>query len=77
MFADNAYERNARNFRSYHVDRESAANMDLIRSVAHGFANFIVDVVPEGRELSLALTKLEEVVTWANSGISRHQRLSE
>ena len=32
----------------------------------------LVDIVPEGRELSLALTKLEEAMFWANAGIARN-----
>lgn len=28
--------------------------------------------VPEGREQSLALTKIEEALFWANAGIARH-----
>lgn len=34
-------------------------------------AKELVDHVPEGRYLSLALTKLEEVRFWANSGVAR------
>jgi len=29
-------------------------------------------LVPEGREQSLAFTKLEEALFWANAGIARH-----
>lgn len=43
-----------------------------IRTLAKELALDINEVVPEGREKSLALTKLEEAVFWANAGISRH-----
>lgn len=43
-----------------------------IRTLAKELALDINEVVPEGREKSLALTKLEEAVFWANAGIARH-----
>ena len=43
-----------------------------IRTLAKELALEIDEVVPEGREKSLAITKLEEVVMWANAGIARH-----
>ena len=42
-----------------------------IRTLAKELALEIDEVVPEGREKSLAITKLEEVVMWSNAGISR------
>ncbi len=44
------------------------ANRDRIRMVAEAF----IKSCPEGRELSLALTKLDEAVFWANAAIARH-----
>jgi hypothetical protein len=43
----------------------------LIRDSAKYLAGIIKDVVPEGREQALAITKLEEAVMWANAGIAR------
>jgi hypothetical protein len=40
--------------------------------MARKFASLIVERVPGGREQALALTKLEEVVMWANAGIARN-----
>ena len=42
-----------------------------IREKAKDLAKWIITLAPEGRELSTALTKLEEAVMHANAGISR------
>jgi hypothetical protein len=34
----------------------------------------LVERCPEGRELSLALSNLEEVMFWANAAIARNQK---
>jgi len=43
-----------------------------VRAHCYNLAGFLVTNVPDGRELSLALTKLEEVLMWANAGIARN-----
>ena len=43
-----------------------------IRERARVLAVHLVGVVPASRELSLALTSLEEAVFWANAGIARN-----
>lgn len=43
-----------------------------IRAKAKELAEMIVELVPESREQSLALTNLEQAVMWANAGIARH-----
>lgn len=43
-----------------------------IRDMAHDYANYIQCVCPESRELSLALTKIEESVMWANASVARN-----
>jgi hypothetical protein len=48
-----------------------------LRGQAKHFAYRIKELVPEGREMSLALTKLEEVIFWANAGISREELVHE
>lgn len=56
----------------YHKPKENdAMKFVTIRQQAKQFADIINGVVPEGREKSLAITKLEEVVMWANAGIAR------
>ena len=42
----------------------------LVRDHCLGLAGFIVANTPEGREQSLALTKLQEVMMWANAAIA-------
>ena len=44
-----------------------------IRQMAKAFAYLINQLCPEGREKSLAVTKLEESVFWANAAIARAQ----
>lgn len=43
-----------------------------LRDTAKAFAYLIDELVPAGREKSLAMTKLEETVMWANAGIARN-----
>jgi hypothetical protein len=45
----------------------------IIRDEGYSLAKFIDDLVPESREKSLALTKLEEAVMWANAAIARNE----
>lgn len=57
---------------TYHKPTEDkASKYPIIRDKAKELAYIIKELVPNGREQSLALTKLEEVVMWANAGISR------
>ena len=61
-----------RNF-TYHAPKPGQpATYTLLRNTAKELALLINDMVPEGREKSLAFTKLEEAVFWANAGIARH-----
>jgi hypothetical protein len=43
-----------------------------LRDEAKEFAHMINDMCPQSREKSLALTKLEETIMWANAAIARH-----
>jgi len=57
---------------SYHKPvKENEMAFEEVRTRCRRLAHFINDVVPIGRERALALTKLEEVVMWANAGIAR------
>lgn len=46
-----------------------------IRNEAKELANLIDQLCPDSREKSLAQTKLEEVVMWANAGIARTEKI--
>jgi len=43
-----------------------------IRDASKGFALMLNDICPDSREKSLALTKLEEAMFWANAAIARN-----
>lgn len=44
---------------------------ECIRESCKGLAEFLDETVPDSREKSLAITKLEEVMFWANAAIAR------
>jgi hypothetical protein len=43
-----------------------------IRNRGKEFAQFVTDNTTASREASLAITKIEEAVMWANAAIARH-----
>jgi hypothetical protein len=45
---------------------------ESLRSATKALAYLILSTCPESREKSLALTKLEEAVFWANASIARN-----
>lgn len=62
-----------RNF-TYHAPHgDQTASFELLRSAARGLAVTIQGECPESREKSLAFTKLEECVMWANAAIVRNE----
>lgn len=52
---------------------DQAPRYVAIRATAKAFAEQLAQQVPESRELSLALTHLEQVVMFANAGIARNE----
>lgn len=70
---DEATERIERDF-SYHSPKnDQAKRYTDIRAEAKALALMICNNCPKSRELSLALTKLEESVMWANASIARNE----
>ena len=58
----------------YHAPKEGQPEKYTdIRNKAKELATMIVILCPASRETSLAVTKLEEVVMWANAGIARRE----
>lgn len=59
----------------YHPPKgDQSDTYELIRDVAHDYAKLLEQVCPKGRERSIALTKLEETVMWANASIARDKK---
>lgn len=59
---------------TYHTPtEEQVRRIMLIRSGCLGIATILVDLCPQGRELSTALTHLEAVMMNANAGIVRNK----
>lgn len=58
---------------TYHPvkDTDQAELYSSVRTQAFNLATWLCTVAPESRELSLAITHLEEVVFWTNAAIAR------
>jgi len=60
---------------TYHAPTEAQKETySQIRKQAHDYANYLQDHCPVSRELSLALTNLEQTVMWANASIARENK---
>jgi hypothetical protein len=58
----------------YHAPKEGQpARYTLLRDEVKKLAELFTANCPPSRELSLALTKLEEAVMWCNAGIARNE----
>ena len=59
---------------TYHAPKaDQPVRYEAIRKDAREFAELISDLCPESRDKSLALTKLDEAVMWANASIARNE----
>lgn len=60
-------------FKEHPANTEEIANAhELVRHDCRNLAEMLEMLLPPGREKSLAATKLEEVMFWANAAIDRH-----
>ena len=58
---------------TYHAPKPGQPEMYTeIREKAKELAYLIDEISPDSREKSLAMTKLEECVMWANAGMARN-----
>jgi hypothetical protein len=66
------------NIYTYHAPvGDQAARYANIRDFAKQLARQIIITSPCSREQSLALTKLEEAMFWANAAVARHMKPPE
>lgn len=58
---------------NYHpADTEEKKNLhSSVRAHCLGLSKYLNEILPEGRELSLAITHLEEVMMWSNAALAR------
>lgn len=60
-----------RRFDYHRPDEEKARSHEAVRATCKELAYQLSETIPPGRELSLALTNLEQVMFWANAAIAR------
>ena len=59
---------------TYHAPKPGQPEKyQAIREKCKELAGLIDDLVPDSREKSLSMTKLEECSMWANAGIARNE----
>jgi hypothetical protein len=59
---------------TYHAPKgNQTTRYEAIRADARDFAAHLNFACPESRELSLAITNLEQAVFWANAAIARNE----
>ena len=64
-------------FSPHDVGHRERNSMDDVRAVCMAAALVFARVCPEGRELSTALTRLEEAMFWADAAVARREPQSE
>lgn len=62
-----------KNFTYHSPKGDQPERYTKIRTKAKEFAELLNEVCPDSREKSLAFTKLEESVMWANASIARNE----
>jgi len=51
-----------------------AARYERLRDAGMALAHIIVDLCPESRERSLAITNVQQTIMWANAAIACNER---
>lgn len=73
MYMNDKIEEIEVNF-TYHAPSKGKVKLhNEIREAGKEFSFLINDLVLDSREKSLALTKIEEAVMWANAGLARNE----
>ena len=68
-------ETDLKNRFTYHAPIEGQPEVyEGIRNLALEYGYYLTQQCPESRERSLAITKLEECVFWANASIARNPK---
>lgn len=62
------------NFTYARPQENQVGRYEEIRNKGKMMAERLSQLCPQSRELSLALTKLEEAVMWANAAIARNEK---
>ncbi|WP_195919010.1 hypothetical protein [Lactococcus lactis] len=71
-------ENNNDNIFTYHKPNENTEDRyTKLRAKAREFSDLVDELVPASREQSLAKTKIEEAVMWANAGVARNVKGDE
>lgn len=60
-------------FTYYAPTEDQPVRYERIRNKAMSLAAYINEYCPDSREKSLAFTKLEEAIMWANASIAREE----
>jgi hypothetical protein len=59
---------------TYHTPKgDQPDRYQILRSYAFDYAMLVCHICPDSKERSLAITKLEECIMWANSSIARNE----
>jgi len=73
LLSDENMSRLENNFTYHAPNLDQIPRYELIRAEAKKFALVLMKNCPSSRELSLALTDVENAVMWANASIARNE----